>query len=384
MSSACFAGTTTTRGYHLTSSTACGAASATATAPSAARYPRITTTAFPRRSSAMTTTTTTRAAAAAAGEHLAYEKCLALLASTPPTVALPYHPTQTVQNVVRIALEEDVANVGDVSSLSTIPEDLRATATLLAKADGVLAGEHLANEILSIVDEDIEAFWQKRDGEEIERGEIFCYLRGSARGILRAERVVLNFMQRMSGIATLTKKMSEAAKPARILETRKTVPGLRVIDKWAVLIGGGENHRMGLFDMVMIKDNHVAAARGIKNALASSTTFLIEGGEKYEGVMIELETRTMEEVREVCGLLEDAGTDTSRVQRVMLDNMSMEDMRDAAGMLNKFGVETEASGNVTLETIGGIGATGVTFISSGQLTHSVVALDISLNIENNQ
>ena len=125
-----------------------------------------------------TTTTTTRAAAAAAGEHLAYEKCLALLASTPPTVALPYHPTQTVQNVVRIALEEDVANVGDVSSLSTIPEDLRATATLLAKADGVLAGEHLANEILSIVDEDIEAFWQKRDGEEIERGEIFCYLRG--------------------------------------------------------------------------------------------------------------------------------------------------------------------------------------------------------------
>ena len=155
MSSACFAGTTTTRGYHLTSSTACGAASATATAPSAARSPRKTITNFPRRSSAMTTTTMTRAAAAAAGEHLAYEKCLALLASTPPTVALPYHPTQTVQNVVRIALEEDVANVGDVSSLSTIPEDLRATATLLAKADGILAGELLANEILSIVDEDI-------------------------------------------------------------------------------------------------------------------------------------------------------------------------------------------------------------------------------------
>lgn len=330
-------------------------------------------------------------ATAAAGERqregdrdIRYEKCLSLLLSSPPSVPIPRHPTQTVRDVVQSALDEDVADVGDVSSLSTIPKDLTATATLLAKADGTLAGQHLANEILSMVDENIEACWLKRDGEEVRKGEIFCYMRGSARGILRAERVVLNFMQRMSGIATLTKKMSERAKPARILETRKTVPGLRVIDKWAVLIGGGENHRMGLFDMVMIKDNHVAAARGIKNALASSTTFLIEGGKKYEGVMIELETRTMEEVREVCGLLEDAGTDTSRVQRVMLDNMSMEDMREAAGMLNKFGVETEASGNVTLETIGGIGATGVTFISSGQLTHSVVALDISLNIENNQ
>ena len=320
---------------------------------------------------------------------LPYEKCSRLLLSTAssPTrggVAMPRHPTQNVRDVVAIALEEDVADVGDVSSLSTIPEDARATATLLAKADGILAGERVANEVLSMVDGDIEACWLKRDGDDIEKGEIFCYMRGSARGILRAERVVLNFMQRMSGIATLTKKMSERAKPARILETRKTAPGLRVIDKWAVLIGGGENHRMGLFDMVMIKDNHVAAARGIKNALESSTKFLIEGGEKYTGVMIELETRTMEEVKEVCGLLEDADTDTSRVQRVMLDNMSMEDMREAAGMLNRLGVETEASGNVTLDTIGGIGATGVTFISSGQLTHSVVALDISLNIENNE
>jgi nicotinate-nucleotide pyrophosphorylase (carboxylating) len=322
---------------------------------------------------------------------LPYEKCSRLLLSTASSstqgggvAAMPRHPTQNVRDVVAIALEEDVADVGDVSSLSTIPEDARATATLLAKADGILAGERVANEVLSMVDGDIEACWLKRDGDDIEKGEIFCYMRGSARGILRAERVVLNFMQRMSGIATLTKKMSERAKPARILETRKTAPGLRVIDKWAVLIGGGENHRMGLFDMVMIKDNHVAAARGIKNALESSTKFLIEGGEKYTGVMIELETRTMEEVKEVCGLLEDADTDTSRVQRVMLDNMSMEDMREAAGMLNRLGVETEASGNVTLDTIGGIGATGVTFISSGQLTHSVVALDISLNIENNE
>ena len=118
-----------------------------------------------------------------------------------------------------------VADVGDVSSLSTIPEDARATATLLAKADGILAGERVANEVLSMVDGDIEACWLKRDGDDIEKGEIFCYMRGSARGILRAERVVLNFMQRMSGIATLTKKMSERAKPARILETRKTAPG---------------------------------------------------------------------------------------------------------------------------------------------------------------
>ena len=198
---------------------------------------------------------------------------------------MPRHPTQNVRDVVAIALEEDVADVGDVSSLSTIPEDARATATLLAKADGILAGERVANEVLSMVDGDIEACWLKRDGDDIEKGEIFCYMREVPReGFYATERVVLNFMQRMSGIATLTKKMSERAKPARILETRKTAPGLRVIDKWAVLIGGGENHRMGLFDMVMIKDNHVAAAERIKNALESSTKFLIEGGEKYTGL----------------------------------------------------------------------------------------------------
>jgi len=266
--------------------------------------------------------------------------------------------------------------------LSTIPEETQARAQLLAKASGVLAGEWMANVVMGIVDDELEVSWKKRDGDLIEKGEVFCSMRGRARSILRAERVVLNFMQRMSGIATLTNKMAVRAKPARVLETRKTVPGLRVVDKWAVLIGGGENHRMGLFDMVMIKDNHVAAANGIANALKSSTEYLKADCEKYEKVMIELETRTMDEVEEVCALLRDKGVDTSRVQRVMLDNMSIDDMSAAAVKLNAFGVETEASGNVTLETIGGIGATGVTFISSGQLTHSVIALDISLNIEN--
>ncbi|KAH7372445.1 hypothetical protein KP509_17G004700 [Ceratopteris richardii] len=190
-------------------------------------------------------------------------------------------------------------------------------------------------------------------------------------------------MQRMSGIATLTKAMAEAAKPARMLETRKTVPGLRVIDKWAVLIGGGENHRLGLFDMVLVKDNHIAVAGGVANAIRAVTEYL----RKHNlDVGVEIETRTLEEVEEV---LANKGEGIGRVTRIMLDNMVVPlsngdvdvSMLKQAVELVDGQLETEASGNVTLETIGKIGATGVTFISSGALTHSVKALDISLNVD---
>ena len=208
------------------------------------------------------------------------------------------------------------------------------------------------------------------------RGDVFCEIKGKAHSILRAERVVLNFMQRMSGIATLTKAMADAAAPALMLETRKTVPGLRLPDKWAVLIGGGKNHRMGLFDMIMIKDNHIAASGGIEAAVKNAQAYLAENGNPAK---IEVETRTMAEVEQVVKLLEDPSVETGAVTRVMLDNMSKEDMRAAVKLIDGR-VETEASGNVTLETVHDIGQTGVTFISSGALTHSVEALDISLNI----
>lgn len=196
-----------------------------------------------------------------------------------------------------------------------------------------------------------------------------------AHSILVAERVVLNFMQRMSGIATLTAAMAAAAAPARILETRKTVPGLRVLDKWAVLIGGGNNHRMGLFDMVMIKDNHIAAAGGIAAAIHRTGEYLQAHG--MGGTPVEVECATVEDVEEV---LRCCSTPLGAcVTRVMLDNMGADAMRQAVGLVAGR-LETEASGNVTLETLPRMAASGVDFISSGALTHSVTALDISLNI----
>ncbi len=203
--------------------------------------------------------------------------------------------------------------------------------------------------------------------------------RHAAHSILVAERVVLNFMQRMSGIATFTAVMAAAAAPARMLETRKTAPGLRLLDKWAVRIGGGENHRMGLYDMVMIKDNHIAAAGGITAAIARTARYLREHG--LVGMPVEVEAATLEDVREAlrsCPGGEVAAEDAC-VTRIMLDNMDVETMREAVTLVAGR-VETEASGNVTLQTVPRIAATGVTFISSGALTHSVTALDISLNI----
>jgi nicotinate-nucleotide pyrophosphorylase (carboxylating) len=245
-----------------------------------------------------------------------------------------------------------------------------------------------------------------RDGGALKRGDRFGIIRGSgalvratvgnapaaeparphgcpapAHSILVAERVVLNFMQRMSGIATLTAAMAAAAAPARMLETRKTAPGLRLLDKWAVRIGGGENHRMGLFDMVMIKDNHIAAAGGITAAVARTAAYLRAQGLQHTPV--EVEAATLDDVREAlrsCPGGEGPPLEDACVTRIMLDNMDVETMRAAVALVAGR-VETEASGNVTLESVPLIATTGVTFISSGALTHSVTALDISLNIE---
>eukprot|EP00891_Asterochloris_glomerata_P008802 jgi/Astpho2/8802/Aster-05445 len=309
---------------------------------------------------------------------------------------------------------------------------MQGTATFLAKADGVLAGLAVADLVFSAVDPCLSVHWNGRDGARVAAGTKFGTVTGSARSILVAERIALNFMQRMGGIATATAEMVELIQGtgAKVLETRKTVPCLRVPDKWAVLIGGGANHRMGLFDMVMIKDNHVTAAGGVAPAIQRAQEFLAR--KQLTSVPIEVETRTLEEVQEVLSLMDHQQHEG--VARLMLDNMTRLDSskpgqqggaywgvcdqakpeagsgekgrkdklhslqlqlellyRAASGVdvsmlqqavrLVSGRLETEASGNITADTIRTVAETGVTYISCGSLTHSVEALDISLKIQ---
>ncbi|XP_030529199.1 nicotinate-nucleotide pyrophosphorylase [carboxylating], chloroplastic isoform X2 [Rhodamnia argentea] len=314
------------------------------------------------------------AAAATEGHAASFER----MAVKPPS-----HPTYDLKGVIKLALAEDAGDRGDVTCMATIPADMEVEAHFLAKEDGVVAGIALAEMVFHEVDPSLTVDWSKKDGEHIHKGLQFGRVSGRAYSVVVAERVVLNFMQRMSGIATLTKAMADAAHPARILETRKTAPVLRLVDKWAVLIGGGKNHRMGLFDMVMIKDNHISIAGGVTNAIRSVDMYLKQRNLQME---VEVETRTLKEVKEVLNYASETNTSLTRI---MLDNMviplsngdvDVSMLQEAVGLIDgKF--ETEASGNVTLETVHKIGQTGVTYISSGALTHSVKALDISLKID---
>ncbi|XP_058724502.1 quinolinate phosphoribosyltransferase [decarboxylating] 1a [Vicia villosa] len=299
------------------------------------------------------------------------------------TVKPPLHPTYDLKGIIKLALAEDAGDLGDVTCLATIPFDMEVEAYFLAKEDGVVAGIALAEMIFNEVDPSLKVEWSKNDGDFVHKGLQFGKVHGRAHNIVVAERVVLNFMQRMSGIATLTKAMANAASPAYILETRKTAPCLRLLDKWAVLIGGGRNHRMGLFDMVMIKDNHISTAGGVTNALKAVDLYLEKNSLQLE---VEVETRTLEEVEEV---LRYASQTKTSLTRIMLDNMvvplpngdvDISMLKEAVRLVNgRF--ETEASGNVTIDTVHQIGQSGVTYISSGSLTHSVKALDISLKID---
>ncbi|XP_059655407.1 quinolinate phosphoribosyltransferase [decarboxylating] 1a [Cornus florida] len=295
----------------------------------------------------------------------------------------PSHPTYDLKGVIKLALAEDAGYRGDVTCMATIPAGMEAEAHFLAKEDGIVAGITLGEMVFSIVDPSLKVDWSKKDGDYVHKGLQFGKVHGRAHSIVVAERVVLNFMQRMSGIATLTKAMADAAHPAYILETRKTAPCLRLVDKWAVLIGGGRNHRMGLFDMVLIKDNHISVAGGVTNALRSVDLYLDQNNLQMG---VEIETRTLDEVNEV---LQYASQTKTSLTRIMLDNMVVPQpngdvdvsmLKEAVELINgRF--ETEASGNVTLDTVHKIGQTGVTYISSGALTHSVKALDISLKID---
>jgi nicotinate-nucleotide pyrophosphorylase (carboxylating) len=275
------------------------------------------------------------------------------------------------------ALAEDVGT-GDVTTLATVPAGQRATATFLAKEDGVLAGLAVAERVFAALDPQVALAWTAADGDRAEASTRFGTIEGPARSLLTGERLALNLMQRMSGIATATRRMVDAAEGATILDTRKTAPGLRALDKWAVRLGGGTNHRTGLYDMFLIKDNHIAAAGGVRAAIEAAQAYRAEHAPELQ---IEVETRTMGEVETVLAV--------GGVDRLLLDNMvavgddGRVDTSRLAEAIRRVGgrFETEASGNVTLATVPAIAATGVDFISSGALTHSIRALDISMKIE---
>ncbi|WIA22958.1 hypothetical protein OEZ86_009885 [Tetradesmus obliquus] len=304
------------------------------------------------------------------------------------SLAAPTHPTYDIKAVIAAALAEDAGNRGDITTLSTIPESTQATATFLAKADGVLAGLAVAKMVCEMVDPSLNITWSLQDGDTVQRGVEFGVVSGSARSILVAERICLNFMQRMSGIATATAAMVAAAAghKAQILDTRKTAPGLRLLDKWAVALGGGTPHRMGLYDMMMIKDNHIAAAGGISQAVAAAEAYIQQHG--LDQVQVEVETSSLEQVQQILDVI--ASGAAPHVTRVMLDNMTRRDASCPGGVdvsllkqaVAKIAgkVQTEASGNVTLQSVAEIASSGVDFISVGALTHSVMALDISLNV----
>ncbi len=274
-----------------------------------------------------------------------------------------------ISRLVELALMEDVG-MGDVTSDAIIPEDALGEAELLCKEDGVIAGLEVAALVFEYCDHGITLTRAVHDGDRVARGASIAAVNGPAKGILKGERTALNFLQRMSGIATITQRYVDAVAGtnAKITDTRKTAPGLRVLDKWAVRLGGGVNHRFGLDDMVLIKDNHIVAAGGIAPAVQRCLHHL---GEQRRTVKIEVETKNLDEVQEALR--------TKGVDRIMLDNFPLSQMREAVKLI-AHAVEVEASGGVTLENIRAIAETGVDFISVGALTHSVKALDISLEL----
>ena len=274
---------------------------------------------------------------------------------------------QLIDLFIKNAIAEDVGD-GDHTSLSTIAAGTQGRARLIVKEDGILAGVELALEIFNQIDNSLKTTVFIEDGASVKYGDIALTVEGSTHSILLAERLVLNCMQRMSGIATKTNRIVTALKPykTQVLDTRKTTPGLRYLEKWAVKIGGGVNHRIGLYDMILIKDNHVDYAGGIANAINAANNYLKETGKNLE---IEIEVRNLTELKEVLA--------TGNINRIMLDNFDLPLLKQAVDIIDgRF--TTEASGGIVEENVTDYAACGVDFISMGALTHSVKSLDLSL------
>ena len=272
-----------------------------------------------------------------------------------------------IERAVRAALEEDLGHGRDITSECLIPLSEHATATLTAREDGILCGLMLALSAFSLTDIEFDMTVEKQDGDELKAGDVIAEITGPARSLMTAERVALNFLTHLSGIATLTHRFVSEIEGtgAEICDTRKTIPGLRMFQKYAVSIGGGSNHRFGLDDAILIKDNHIAIAGGISQSLDQA--YMLAG----HTVKIEIEVDTLEQLQEVL--------DNGKADIVMLDNMSPETLKKGVEMVNGAMV-IEASGGVNLDTVRAIGETGVHYISVGALTHSAPSLDIGLDI----
>jgi nicotinate-nucleotide pyrophosphorylase (carboxylating) len=277
-------------------------------------------------------------------------------------------PAQDAQTLVRLALNEDV-RTGDVTSLWTLPTQQTQTATLIAKEPGVIAGLPVIPIVFEELKENVKINLNAEDGTSVKADDKIATITGETKTLLSGERVMLNFLQQLSGVATITDKFAQvlAGTKTKVLDTRKTIPGFRTLQKYAVLVGGGSNHRMGLWDMVLVKDNHIAAAGGVLeawNAVKKQNT---------QNLKVEIEVENLEQLKSLLNL---------GVNRIMLDNMDNKTMQEAVRIVKESGdpVELEASGNMTLERVKEIANIGLDFISVGALTHSVKSLDISMRI----
>jgi nicotinate-nucleotide pyrophosphorylase (carboxylating) len=280
---------------------------------------------------------------------------------------MPYLTEQAISGFIESALQEDLGE-GDYSSLACIDPNRQGSAQLLIKSPGILAGVELADQIFKTVDNCLDVALLKKDGDSVSPGDIGLIVKGKVQSILAVERLVLNCLQRMSGIATYTNHLNTliSGTSVKLLDTRKTTPNFRLPEKWAVAIGGGLNHRFGLYDMIMLKDNHIDFAGGVSAAIDATKSYLDQKGLDLK---IEVETRNLEEVQEAL--------DQRGVYRIMLDNMDLDDLKKAVRLIDGR-CQTEASGGITEKTIAKVAATGVDFISVGALTHSVRSLDMSL------
>jgi nicotinate-nucleotide pyrophosphorylase (carboxylating) len=272
-----------------------------------------------------------------------------------------------LQLIIANAIREDVGD-GDHSSLACIPESAMGKAKLLVKADGIIAGIEFAKQVFDYVDSDLKVETLLKDGDEVKYGDIVFYVEGSSQNILKAERLVLNAMQRMSAIATKTKSFVNLLEgtSTKILDTRKTTPGIRALEKWAVKIGGGENHRFALYDMIMLKDNHIDFAGGLTKAIDKTKNYLKETDRDLK---IIVEARDLDEIKEIIK--------SDGVYRILIDNFNYEDTRKAVELIGDKCL-TESSGGINEKTIREYAECGVDYISSGALTHSVYNMDLSL------
>ena len=280
----------------------------------------------------------------------------------------PVFPKEDALTMIRLALAEDVRS-GDVTSAWTIPENQNQHARLIAKEDGVLAGLPVIELVFAELNANVNVTLHKQDGDVVKKGDLIAELEGSTRDLLTGERTLLNFIQQLSGVASVAHTFQKALEggKTKVLDTRKTLPGFRTLQKYAVRVGGGSNHRMGLFDMVLVKDNHIAAAGGVLEALE------VVQKNNTENLMVEMEVESLEDLKKLL----NKGVDV-----IMLDNMSNEMMAEALKIIKESGdkVLVEGSGNMTLERAKEIATLGLDYISVGALTHSVRALDISMRI----